>query len=257
MGGAGEFQMGRIDLNDYVSLITGSGRGIGYTTARKLAEHGSKVVLSDYDEKSLENASAEFKKLGFDFISISCDVTKPDQVNSMVDKILEKFGKIDILVNNAGITRDTLIIRMNEEQWDQVLNTNLKGTFLVTQAVSKIMVKQKFGRIINISSVVGITGNAGQCNYSASKAGVIGFSKSIAKELASRNITVNVIAPGFIETEMTAGLPDNIKHDYLNKIPLKKAGKPENVADAVLFFASPLAEYITGQVLNIDGGMVM
>lgn len=257
MGGAGKFSMGGIVLSDKVSVVTGSGRGIGFAIARKLAEHGSRVVLSDYNQESLEKASKEFDEAGFDFIAVPCDVTRSDQVEGLVEKVLEKFGKIDILVNNAGITRDTLLIRMTEEQWDAVLNTNLKGVFLMTQAVSKVMIRQKYGKIINISSVVGLMGNAGQCNYSASKAGVIGFSKSVAKELASRNINVNVVAPGYIETEMTAVLPDSVKEAFLKIIPQKRAGQTEDVANAVLFFASSLSDYITGQVLNVDGGMVM
>jgi len=257
MGGTGEFSMGGIVLNGKVSIVTGSGRGIGFTIARKLAEHGSSVVLSDYNQEGLEKAAEEFSESGFEFIAIPCDVTRKDQVENLVKKALEKFGKIDILVNNAGITRDTLLIRMTEEQWDAVLNTNLKGVFLMTQAVSRVMIKQQSGKIVNISSVVGLMGNAGQCNYSASKAGVIGFSKSVAKELASRNINVNVVAPGYIETEMTATLPDSVKEAFLKAIPQKKAGQPEDVANAVLFLVSSLSDYITGQVLNVDGGMVM
>ena len=201
--------------------------------------------------------TGDFDKKHFSFKAIPCDVTNADQVNLMLKEAIDSYGKIDVLINNAGITRDTLLIRMKDEQWNAVLDTNLKGVFFTTRAAAKYFMKQRYGRIINISSVVGITGNAGQGNYSASKAGVIGFSKSMAQELAGRNITVNVIAPGFIETEMTNVLSESVKDDFIDKIPLKRAGTPKDVANTALFLASHLADYLTGQVIKVDGGMVM
>ncbi len=246
-----------LNFKEKVVIVTGSGRGIGRTIAESFASQGATLILSDYNAEALNDVSRDFSKKQFPFLSIACDVTNPDQVKVLIDKTMEQYEKIDVLINNAGITRDTLLMRMKDEQWDAVIDTNLKGVFLVTKAASRIMMKQHFGKIINISSVVGIIGNAGQANYSASKAGVIGFSKSVAKELASRNVTVNVIAPGFIETEMTHNLSDAAKEAFLNNIPLKRAGIPKDIANTALFLASSLADYITGQVIVVDGGMVM
>ena len=190
-------------------------------------------------------------------ISVVCDVSDPEQISELMNKTKEHFGSVDVLVNNAGVTRDTLLMRMKEEDWDFVLKVNLKGAFLATQSAARIMLKQRSGRIINISSVVGLMGNAGQANYSASKAGLIGLTKSSAKELASRGVTVNAIAPGYIETEMTESLPEAARQAFLDNIPLKRPGTPEDIADTALFLASDLASYITGQVIQVDGGLLM
>lgn len=246
-----------INLKDKVYIVTGSGRGIGFEIAKAFAKAEATVILSDYNEDSLVNATKEFETAGYQFKAIACDITKDEQVQNLIDTTVKEFGKIDGLINNAGITRDNLLIRMKNEQWDAVLDTNLKGVFLASRAVAKYFMKQRFGKIINIASVVGLTGNAGQTNYSSSKAGVIGFTKSIAQELGSRNITANAIAPGFIETEMTHQLSEKAKEEFLKNIPLRRPGKPEDVANAALFLASSLADYISGQVLTVDGGMVM
>jgi len=246
-----------LTFRERVVIITGSGRGIGRTIAERFAECGAAVTLTDYNEELLSDAAADFSAKSHRFIALPCDVTKEDQISRLMERTIESFGKIDILINNAGITRDALLFRMKDDQWDTVLATNLKGVFLTTRAAAKYFIQQRYGRIINISSVVGITGNAGQGNYAASKAGVIGFSKTMAQELASRNITVNVIAPGFIETEMTHNLSNQVKEEFLKKIPLKRAGSATDVANLALFLASPLADYITGQVIKVDGGMVM
>lgn len=246
-----------LTFEERVVIVTGSGRGIGRTIAERFAECGAAVTLTDYDEGLLTDAAADFTAKSYRFITLPCDVTKNDQVNRLMESTFAAFGKIDILINNAGITRDALLLRMSEDQWEKVLETNLKGVFLTTRTAIKYFIKQRYGRIINISSVVGLTGNAGQGNYAASKAGVIGFSKTTAQELASRNITVNVIAPGFIETEMTHNLSDQVKEEFLKKIPLKRAGSATDVANVALFLASPLADYITGQIIKVDGGMVM
>lgn len=245
-------------LKDKVAIVTGASRGIGRAIAVSLAQSGVKVVCNYIG--SLEQAQETLdavKAVGGEGILIMGDVSNSDDVAEMVKTVQESFGQIDILVNNAGITKDNLLMRIKEEDWDDVLNINLKGTFLMTKAVSRIMMKQKAGRIINITSVVGMTGNIGQANYSASKAGVIGFTKTCAKEFASRGITVNAIAPGFINTDMTANLPDAIKEEMVRNIPLGRMAEPKEVANAVVFLASDLASYITGQVLAVDGGMVM
>lgn len=243
-------------LKEKVAVITGSGRGIGLDIAEKFAENGARIVLTDISKELLESAEQKLAGKG-EVKSISCNVTDSGQVNELIEKTIEHFGSIDILVNNAGVTRDTLLLRMKEEDWDFVLNVNLKGAFLATQAAAKAMIKQKSGKIINISSVVGLMGNVGQSNYSSSKAGILGLTKSSAKELAGRGITVNAIAPGYIETEMTAGLPDKAVQAFMDQIPLKRAGKTDDVANAALFLASDLAAYITGQVIQVDGGMLM
>ena len=245
-------------LGNKVAIVTGGSRGIGRAVALQLAHNGAKVVVNYAGN---EQAAKEVVELitakGGHAIAVQADVANADSVDQMVKQAMDAFGRVDILVNNAGITRDTLLMRMKEDDWDAVLDTNLKGIFLCTKAVSRIMMKQKAGKIINMTSVVGIMGNAGQANYAAAKAGVIGFTKSMAKELASRNITVNAIAPGFISTDMTAVLSDQVKSDLVNSIPLGKLGTPEEIAYAVVFLSSDYANYITGQTLNVDGGMVM
>ena len=244
-------------LKDRVSLITGGARGIGRQIALTFAKEGSDIVICDINQQILESTKKEIEDLGRRAEVFVVDVTNSQQVEDTVNKVLDKFQKIDILVNNAGITRDSLIVRMREEDFDQVIAVNLKGTFTCTKAVSKVMMKQKYGKIVSIASIIGITGNAGQTNYAASKAGIIGLTKSVAKELASRNINVNAIAPGFIETDMTARLADDIKSKMLTLIPLNRFGKANDVANLALFLASDASSYITGQVIQVDGGMVM
>ena len=243
-------------LDGKVALITGANRGIGKSIALKYAAHGAHVAFSDLayndDSKQLEN---ELKELGINAKGYASDASSFSDAENLVNDVINDFGKIDILVNNAGITRDNLLLRMVEADWDIVIKVNLKSVFNLTKAVQRIMIKQRSGSIINMSSVVGIEGNGGQSNYSASKAGIIGFSKSIAMELGSRNIRCNAIAPGFIETEMTARLPEEIRKDWVNDIPLKRPGTPDDVANAALFLASDLSDYITGQVISICGGM--
>lgn len=245
-------------LDGQVAIVTGASRGIGRAVAIALAKVGAKVVINYAGNAE---AAEEVRKVivdnGGQAITVKADVADPDAVESLVKQTIETYGKIDILVNNAGITRDTLLMRMKDEDWDAVINTNLKGIFYCTKAVIKGMMKQRSGKIINMTSVVGLMGNAGQANYAAAKAGVIGFTKSMAKELASRGITVNAIAPGFIATDMTHGLSEQVKADLEAKIPLNRLGTAEDVAAAVVFLASQSANYITGQTLNVDGGMVM
>ena len=245
-------------LDGKVALVTGASRGIGRAIALRLAGAGAKVAINYAGNTAkAEAVKAEIEQNGGEAILVQADVADSSAVEAMVTKVTEAFGQIDILVNNAGITRDGLLMRMKEEDFDAVINTNLKGVFHCTKAVSKLMMKKRSGRIINMASVVGIMGNAGQTNYAAAKAGVIGFSKSAAKELAARGITVNVVAPGFIDTDMTAAMTDKAKELTLTGIPMKKMGTPEDVANAVLFLASDCASYITGQTVNVDGGMVM
>lgn len=243
-------------LKDKVAVVTGGARGIGREIALKLAREGASVAIADINQKILSKTEGEIAALGVEALSISVDVTNSGQVEQMFNKTLDKFKKIDILVNNAGITADGLLIRMKEQDWDKVIAVNLKGTFNCTKAVSKIMIKQRNGKIVNIASIIGLIGNAGQANYAASKAGIIGLTKSVAKELASRGINVNAVAPGFIQTEMTAALPEQVRTKMLEAIPLKKFGTPEDVANLVAFLASDKASYITAQVVTIDGGMI-
>ena len=239
-------------------IVTGATRGIGREIALTLAKNGANIAMNYRNLNSeVEDLINEIKSFGVDALAIKCDVSITEEVDNFVKEVKSHYNTIDVLVNNAGITKDGLIIRMKEEDFDDVLDVNLKGTFNTTKSVSSIMVRQKYGKIINISSVVGIAGNAGQCNYAASKAGVIGFSKSVARELASRNINVNVVAPGYINTDMTKNLPDKVKEEIIKSIPMKKIGDPKEVANLVLFLSSNLSDYITGQVINVDGGMVM
>ena len=239
-------------------IVTGATRGIGREIALTLAQNGANIAMNYRNLNSeVEDLINEIKSFGVDALAVKCDVSVLEEVNSFIEKVKSHYTTIDVLVNNAGITKDGLILRMKEEDFDDVLDVNLKGTFNTTKSISSIMVRQKYGKIINISSVVGIAGNAGQCNYAASKAGVIGFSKSVARELASRNINVNVVAPGYINTDMTKNLPDKVKEEIIKSIPMKKIGNPKEVANLVLFLSSNLSDYITGQVINVDGGMVM
>jgi 3-oxoacyl-[acyl-carrier protein] reductase len=245
-------------LNGKTAVVTGGSRGIGRAIALMLAAKGADVVVNYTSNQEAALAVVkEIEAAGASGMAVKADVSKAEEVENLVNEVLNKFGSIDILVNNAGITRDNLIIRMTEQEFDDVINTNLKGAFICTKTVSKVMIKKKSGKIINVSSVVGIIGNAGQSNYAAAKAGLIGFTKSMAKELSKRGINVNAVAPGFIETDMTSKLPEKVKEEFANNIPLQRAGKPEDVAKAVLFLASEYSDYITGQVINIDGGMVM
>ena len=240
------------------ALVTGASRGIGRATAIELAKAGAKVAVNYAGNRAAaEEVVAQIQAAGGQAFMVQADVGDAAAVDAMVKSVVEQFGSIDILVNNAGITRDNLIMRMKEEDWDAVIHTNLKGIFNCTKVVTKLMMKQRYGRIVNMTSVVGVMGNAGQSNYAAAKAGVIGFTKSMAKELASRNITVNAVAPGYISTDMTADLPDQAKADLQSQIPLQRLGNPADVASAVLFLVSPGADYITGQTLHVDGGMVM
>lgn len=243
-------------LAQEVAIVTGAARGIGKAIAKALSAEGAAIVLSDLNEAVNETA-AEIVAAGGKAVAIIGNVTQMADCEAMIDKAIKSFGKLDILVNNAGITKDNLLLRMTEADWDAVLNINLKGTFLCTKAAIKTMMKQRSGKIINIASVIGLMGNAGQANYAASKGGVISFTKTMAKELGSRNIRVNAIAPGFIESKMTDVLSEEARTNLMERIPLGYLGKPEFVADAVVFLASPAASYITGQVLNVDGGMVM
>ncbi|MCX7847675.1 MAG: 3-oxoacyl-[acyl-carrier-protein] reductase [bacterium] len=246
-----------LDLSGKVALVTGAGRGIGQAIAVMLAEAGADIAVAEIREELGAETVGKVSELGRRARAYAVDVADFAAVHAMVDRVQEDFGHIDILVNNAGITKDTLLIRMGEEEWDAVLRINLKGAFNCTHAVAKLMMKQRSGRIVNIASIIGLIGNAGQANYAASKAGLIGLTKSVAKELASRGITVNAIAPGFIQTKMTEVLSEEVKQGMLNLIPLKQFGQPEDVAKAVLFLCSSLADYITGQVVVVDGGMVM
>ncbi len=240
------------------ALVTGGSRGLGRAVCLELAKGGASVVLCYAgNEAAAQETVREIEALGAKALAIRCDVSDAAQVDALVKAAVETFGRIDILVNNAGITRDNLLMRMSEADFDAVISTNLKGTFLCMKAVSRLMLKQRYGRIVNLSSVVGLRGNAGQVNYAASKAGVVGMTKSLAKELASRGVTVNAVAPGFIETDMTAALTDAARAAAQGSIPMNRLGAPEDVAKAAAFLASDDAAYITGQVLAVDGGMAM
>ena len=244
-------------LTNQIAVVTGAGRGIGRAIALKFAAEGADVVCVSRTQENSEKVAAEIRALGRQAWAHAVDVADATAVNATAEKILVECGRVDILVNNAGVTRDNLIMRMSDAEWDTVLDTNLKGAFLVTKAFSRALIKQRSGRIINVASVIGLIGNAGQCNYAASKAGLIGFNKSVARELASRGITANVLAPGFIETDMTSGLKEELRAGVLKQIPLGSFGQPDDIANAAVFLASPAARYITGQVLAVDGGMVM
>ena len=244
-------------LENQIAVVTGAGRGIGRAIALKFAAQGADIVAVDLKTDFVQETVEEVRKLGRKAWAVAANVAEAASVEAAVEQILKEAGRVDILVNNAGITKDGLLMRMSEADWDAVLDINLKGTFLFTKAFSRAFVKQRSGRIVNIASVIGLIGNAGQCNYAASKAGVIGFTKSVARELASRGVTANAIAPGFIETKMTEALGPEARAALLKQIPLASLGQPEDVAEAALFFASPAAHYITGQVLTVDGGMVM
>jgi 3-oxoacyl-[acyl-carrier protein] reductase len=244
-------------LENQIAVVTGAGRGIGRAIALKFAAEGADVVCVSRTVENSEKVAAEIRALGRKAWALAVDVADSAGVNAAAEKILADCGKVDILVNNAGVTRDGLLMRMSDADWDTVLDTNLKGAFLFTKAFFRTFAKQRAGRIINVSSVIGLIGNAGQCNYAASKAGLIGFTQSVARELAGRGVTVNAIAPGFIETDMTAELSEELKANILKQIPLGKLGSAEDIAGAALYLASPAARYVTGQVLTVDGGMVM
>ncbi|CAK0758011.1 3-oxoacyl-(acyl-carrier-protein) reductase FabG [Gammaproteobacteria bacterium] len=243
------------DLKDKVAIITGSARGIGRAIALTLANRGADIVISDVLEDAAIATSQEIIMRGRRSLAIRCNVVNRGEVDNLVQRTVNELGRLDILVNNAGITQDTLLVRMTEEQWDRVLNINLKGTFLACQSAAKIMMKARSGKIVNIASVVGLNGNIGQANYAASKAGVIALTKTVSKELASRNVNVNAVAPGFIETDMTKQLSDSARKMFLDNIPMDRAGSAEDVANAVAFLCSPAANYITGHCLTVDGGM--
>lgn len=244
-------------LDNEIALITGSARGIGREIAEVFAKEGALVIISDIKQEDCEATAAEFKTKGYKADAFACNVTNSADMDQVTDKITAKHGRVDILVNNAGITRDGLFLRMKEEDWDAVISVNLKGTFNACKAVSRAMLKARKGKIISIASVIGVMGNAGQANYAASKAGVIALSKSLAREFASRNITVNAVAPGYIKTAMTDKLSDEVKNKILEAVPLGRMGLPLDVANVCLFLASKEADYITGQTILVDGGMVM
>jgi 3-oxoacyl-[acyl-carrier protein] reductase len=244
-------------LSDKVAIITGASRGIGRLIAVALAAQGAKIVASARNAEALETLTAEIKALGGDALAVIADVSVEADANNLIDRAVVTYGKVDILINNAGITRDGLLLRMKNDDWDAVLDTNLKGAFLCTRAAAKYMSKQRSGRIINISSVVGEMGNPGQANYCASKAGLLGLTKSVARELARRNVTVNAVTPGFIVTDMTEDMTDKAREALIEQIPLGRLGEAEDVANAVLFLASDKSSYITGQVLGVNGGMYM
>ena len=244
-------------LKDRVAIVTGGARGIGKAIALLFAQEGADIAICDVNQETLTSAKKEIEVLGRKVLAEVVDVTKADQVDNFTQKTLDNFKKIDILINNAGITRDGLLVRMSEADWDLVLAVNLKGAFNFTKAAAKIMMKQRDGRIVNMASIIGIMGNAGQANYAASKGGLIAFTKTVAKELASRNVRANAIAPGFIQTDMTAKLSDEVKSEMLKFVPLGKLGTVQDVANLALFLASDSSSYITGQVIQVDGGMVM
>ncbi len=246
-----------MELLGKVALVTGAAQGIGKAIALLLAEKGADVVVSDINFEKAQETAKEIEEKGRRSIALKVNVADPEEVERMVETIMERFSRIDILVNNAGITRDRLLLRMSEEDWDAVLDVNLKGVFNCTKSVVKHMSKQRSGKIVNIASVVGLMGNAGQANYAASKAGVIGFTKTVAREFAQRGININAIAPGYIQTPMTEVLPEKVKEELMRLIPMGRLGQPEDVAQAVLFLVSEASNYVTGQVLNVNGGIYM
>lgn len=239
------------------AVVTGAAQGIGRAIALALAKEGADIVVSDINLEKAKETARELETLGRKTLAIQTNVAKGEDVENLAKTAIDTFGKVDILVNNAGITRDNLLMRMKDEEWEQVIEVNLKGTFYCTRAFLRPMLKQKGGRIVNITSIVGVMGNAGQANYSASKAGVIGFTKTMAREVASRNITVNAVAPGFIDTDMTRALSEEVRKNLQNQIPLGRLGTPEDIAEAVSFLVSDAASYITGQILHVNGGMLM
>jgi 3-oxoacyl-[acyl-carrier protein] reductase len=245
----------KVDLSGQVALVTGASQGLGQAMASELAANGATVMCVARNAQKLAETVAAIEAAGGKAEAISCDVKDGAKVDQLVDSVIEKWGRLDILINNAGITRDTLLPRMSDAEWDDVMETNLRGTFLFSRAASRIMLRARYGRIINISSVSGLIGNAGQTNYSASKAGLIGLTRSLSRELAKRNVTVNAVAPGFIESDMTRTLGDALLEEVKKHIPARRLGKPAEVAAAVLFLSSPAAAYITGCVLTVDGGM--
>ncbi len=244
-------------LEDKVAIITGAARGIGFSIAERISEQGAISVIIDLDQEAIDTAVQQIDDSGNRAVGFAADVTNSDQIAATIKEIHSKFGKIDILINNAGITKDGLLMKMKESDWDAVINVNLKGTFICTQKVSRYMLKNRFGVILNIASVIGLMGNAGQANYAASKGGIIAFTKSSAKEFAARHIRVNAIAPGFIQTEMTDKLPQEIIDNYLAAIPLNRMGTVRDVANLCIFLASDEAGYITGQTIQVDGGLIM
>lgn len=245
------------DLLGQVAVVTGAGRGIGRAVALRLASAGADVACVSRTQENAEKVAAEVRKLGRRAWALGVDVADPAGVSAACDSILKDAGRVDVLVNNAGVTRDGLLMRMSEADWDVVMDTNLRGAFLTTKGFTRAFARQRSGRIVNIASVIGLMGNAGQCNYAASKAGLIGFTKSVARELGGRGVTCNAIAPGFIETDMTAVLKEEVRAELLGRIPLGGFGKVEDIAEAVLFLAGPGGRYVTGQVIVVDGGMVM
>ena len=245
------------NLKNKIAIVTGASQGIGKTTAELFSKSGAHVVCIARNEEKIKNLANTISKNGHSASYFPCDISDGDLIQNTIKSVINDYGKIDILINNAGITRDSLVLRMKDHQWDEVLNTNLKGAFYATKSVLRSMMKNKYGRIINITSIVGLQGNSGQSNYSASKAGLIGFSQSVAKEVASRGITINCIAPGWIETEMTNDLPQNLKSEIIKNIPIGKTGTTEDIAYTALFLASKESKYITGQTITVDGGRVI
>ena len=242
-------------LQDKVAIVTGSARGLGKAMVLKMVAEGAKVVVTDINLEACQTVKAEIEAAGGTALAVKCDVTNREEVTALVEETVKVFGKVDILVNNAGITRDAQMVKMTDDNWDAVMNTNLKSMFICSQVASQPMIKQGYGRIINISSIAGQEGNFGQANYSAAKAGAIGLTKTLSKELGRKGITVNVVSPGFIMSEMSAAIPEKIKEQLIARIPLNRAGQPEEIASAVAYLASDEAAFITGQVLSVNGGM--